>query len=337
MSLAYQATVDLPPARRDALEALIRSELPHLLLEGVLGEGATAYVFAAKHLLLDLELALKVLRDPSTRDPAGAARLRREARFLASVGGEFAPRALDAGELSDGTPYVVMTRCRGQALAIHADRADLSVAEVVEVGQGLLEALHTMHCHGILHRDVKPDNAVLDGRRNGRTRVRLIDLGLAKHWNELDDDPSDDDAATLAQLTQPGTFVGTPSYIAPEQLMARAIDERADVYSAGASIYHLLTGVPPFHHADVHMTLAACLRDPFTPIAELRRGVPPAVAQVVERALARDPDDRFPDALAMLRALRAAAGACDPLMWGKSASIPSGTVPTFVLSGGAQL
>jgi serine/threonine protein kinase len=156
-----------------------------------------------------------------------------------------------------------------------------------------LEGLHYAHGQGIVHRDVKPSN-ILVSRQEGRVRAKLADFGLAKNY----------ESAGFSGLTRDGQAVGTLQYMAPEQLIdARYAKPSADIYSVGATLYRLLSGEPMFNLAARRDPLAMVLEDEPSPLSERRPTLPPELAQIVHRALAKNPEERFPSAKAMWSAL----------------------------------
>ncbi|HSN28033.1 MAG TPA: serine/threonine-protein kinase [Kofleriaceae bacterium] len=247
----------------------------------LLGRGGMGAVYRVRHLTLGKELALKILR-------AGAsdfeARFDREARALARLDHPNCVRVLDYGR-TNSHHFIAMELCAGETLGGVLKTASLSVVRALHVARGLLAALSHAHAHGILHRDVKPENVVLVG-----ARPVLIDFGLAV----LEDE---------AALTGAGMCLGSPSYIAPERLLGRGSDARTDVYAVGVILYEMLAGVRPFAGDSPEQTMQLALTRPPRPLRAMRRDIPRELDAVVTRALAKEPARRFATADEMALAL----------------------------------
>jgi serine/threonine protein kinase len=243
-----------------------------------LGRGGMARVMRAKDLVLGREVALKLLAGKASPDLA--IRFEREARAIARLDHPGCVRILDCGPR-----YIVMEALAGQTLAAALDKGPFEEARARRVARAVLAALAHAHARGVLHRDVKPANVMLAG-----ARVVLIDFGLAC----LDDE---------ARTTAVGSCFGSPSYLAPERLLGRPFDARADLYAVGVMLYEMLAGARPFAGATPEETMQLALRRPPRPLRALRRDLSPALEAVVLRALAKDPRKRFADAEDMLAAL----------------------------------
>jgi serine/threonine-protein kinase len=245
-------------------------------------------VYRAEHVGLKRVVALKVL-DAEFSTPTLVARFQREATSAARLDHPGCVRILDHGHTAT-YQYLTMELVEGPTLA-HVMRREgrLSTRDAVAIARDLLAALAHAHAHDLLHRDVKPENIIL-GRREQRPRLVLIDFGLAR----LRDD---------ATLTVAGTCVGSPSYLAPERLLGRLCDKRADLYSVGVILYEMLAGVRPFAGGCVEEIVRAHIVKPPPPLRAVRCDVPVELDRIIARALAKDPDHRFADADAMLSAL----------------------------------
>ena len=258
-------------------------------LEEELGRGGLGVVFRARH--EDGRLAaLKLLIAPPA--PAARARLEGELRALLRLDHPHVVRVLDAGQ-DQGRPWLAMELIAGESLQALLEReGPLPPARAVAVIRALAGALTHCHAQGVLHRDLKPDNVLLD--RQGWPR--LVDFGLAL---ELDGSGS--------RLTRTGQLLGTPGYWSPEQARGdlQALDGRTDVYALGATLFALLTGQPPFSAGSLVEALQQVERDPAPPPSRLAPRVDPALDALVLRCLAKAPAARFPTAAALEAALAA--------------------------------
>lgn len=291
--------------------------LPGLKVEGVLGKGGMGTVYRAMHLRLGRTVAVKVLAGHLARDPAFVERFLREARYLARVRHDRLVTIYDV-VTAGAVPYFVMEYVAGKSLATHlAAKGRLDWREARPLLEDVLQAVEAMHAQGLVHRDLKPGNILLDAE--GRPKV--MDFGLAKG-------PGD------AALTQEGVILGTPEYMAPEQAKGDAAGPPADVYALGVIAFQALSGRLPFRGASTVATLRMHCQDPLPPLD----GVSPEVADWVARALAKTPAERFADAGAMRRALSGGEGSDTTRVSAPSApppSVPLRTVWPWVMGGGA--
>jgi serine/threonine protein kinase len=256
------------------------------VLLGLLGEGAMGAVYLARQLPLEREVAVKVIRPLATSNPRARdllmQRFTREAQLQADFNHHAVVTLLDFGIEPDGTMYMVMERLHGRVLADVL--TETSPRVLVGMVTQLLDALTRFHDQGLIHRDIKPDNVmVLDGPPlfEDVPRIKLIDFGIAKSMKDQSN----------VKLTQDGTVFGTPEYMAPEQAIGipDAVDHRSDLYAVGALLYEGLSGNAPF----VATTPLAVLHKVVnTPPAPLPESVPPALAAVVLKALAKGKADR---------------------------------------------
>jgi hypothetical protein len=258
-------------------------------IEGMVASGGMAEVWRATDEVLGRPVAVKVLHDRLARDRDVMARFRREAIAAARLSHPAVVRVFDTGD-EEGLYYIVLELSEGRTLQDVIDRdAPLSPAEAVAIIRTVLQGLAHAHRGGVVHRDVKPSNILLDG--NGL--VKVTDFGIAK-------------ASFAEDLTTTGNMMGTARYLAPEQVEGGPIDARADLYAAGLVLYELLTGRPPFE-AETNLAAATMrLTTEPRPPGALRPGIPRRLDEVVMRALARDPDGRYQTAEEMSTALERA-------------------------------
>ncbi len=267
-------------------------------VEREIGKGGMGAVYAARD-PSGAPCALKILLDGD--HPTLRKRFLREARAAARLSSEHATRVLDAGELADGTPYLVMELLVGRDLCdVLREDGPLAVADAIDFTLQAAEALGEAHRLGMVHRDIKPANLFLTTRADGSRCVKLLDFGLSK--------PALATLAPMTQLTQQGSMLGSPEYMSPEQLVSSAdVDARADVWSLGATLHELLTGSPAFAGDTLTDVATSILREPPRPIDAVRPDVPPALVAVVKRCLEKDAELRFGSMDDLADALRRAA------------------------------
>ncbi len=252
-----------------------------------LAHGGMGQVYRAEHLALGKHVALKILGDSTLEH--SEERFAREARAIARLDHPSCVRVLDYGRHAGSCQYIAMELLEGATLAqeLH-DTGPFSSARAVHIARSLLAALAHAHAHGVLHRDVKPENVIVVMR--DVPRVVLIDFGLAS-------------LRDASPLTGSGMCLGSPSYIAPERLLGRSHDARTDIYSVGVILYELLAGARPFVGTSPEEIMRHALERPPRPLRAFRRDVAPALEAILRRALAKDPDRRYDDAEDMLSAL----------------------------------
>ena len=274
-----------PTQRRQHLPIDLRVQLQKSLgdayrLERELGGGGMSRVFVAEELRLERKVVVKVL-SPDLALGLSADRFEREIRTVAALQQANIVPVLTAGD-TDGLPFYTMPYVEGESLRAYLGSGPLPITDVVGIMKDVARALAYAHQRGIVHRDIKPDNVLL----SGGTAV-VTDFGIAKAISAART------SAPGATLTQVGTSIGTPAYMAPEQAAGDShIDHRADLYSLGAMTYELLTGQPVFPDRTAQRMLAAHMSEAPRPIADLRLDVPAPLADLVMRCLAKDPADR---------------------------------------------
>jgi WD40 repeat protein len=248
-----------------------------------LGSGGMGQVFKARHSRLGKLAALKVIHPQHQGDREAGKRFLREMRSLSKLDHPNIVRALDAGE-DNGRLYLVMELVEGTNLArLVREKGPLPLALACDCARQAALALQHAHEQGLVHRDVKPSNLLLMGDGT----VKLLDLGLARR------DPADAGESS-STLTDTGMGVGTPDYVAPEQVLdSKRVDGRADLYSLGCTLYHLLAGRPPFAGGTVALKLLRHQTEEPEALAALRPEVPAALVAVVQKLMAKKPEDRY--------------------------------------------
>src|SRR5205814_298087 len=240
-----------------------------------LGAGGMADVYLAEDQELGRLVAIKILNDRHAADDQFIERFRREAKNAAGLSHPNIVSIYDRGE-AEGTYYIAMEFLDGRSLKeLIVGRGPAPVNVSVEYVRQILSALRFAHRHGIVHRDIKPHNVLVD--REGR--VKVTDFGIAR--------------AGTSQMTEAGSIVGTAQYLSPEQARGGEVDQRSDLYSLGVVLYELLTGQTPFDgDTPVEIAMKHLSNVPQQPSA-LRKDIPHELDMVVMRALAKDPEDRY--------------------------------------------
>jgi len=246
-------------------------------LEELVGTGGMSSVYRANDRLLERDVALKVLHDRFTVDGDYVERFRREARAVAQLSHPNIVTVIDRGE-QDGRQFIVFEYVDGENLKTLIEReGPLPEREAIELALQIARALGFAHEHGLVHRDVKPQNVLL----NGDAGAKVTDFGIAR---SLD---------VQGGLTQTGTVMGTSDYIAPEQARGRQVDAQSDVYSLGAVLYELLTGEVPFPGDNFVAVAMRHINEPPPSVRERRPELSPRLDAAVRRAMAKDPEERF--------------------------------------------
>lgn len=262
-----------------------------------IGAGGAGVVYEVEHLITRHRRALKTLKSSSRDSPVQISRFLREAGIAGRLKSPRIVETFDAGRLADGTPYVLMELLEGRSLGgVLRDDGPLDPARAIRFGVEVCEALEAAHAAGVVHRDIKPENVFLlegDGVED-RGHVKVLDFGVCKAL-----DPSFDEIATL---TSEGTSVGTPYFMAPEQIDgAEEVDARTDVYALGVTLYQLVSGELPFVAASAAALAVKIERGAHRPLDGFVTGVPRRLSRAIQRAMARRPEDRF-QSVAELRA-----------------------------------
>ena len=249
----------------------------------LVGEGGMGRVYEAKHVRIPgKRFAIKLLHPEYARHGEVLSRFQREAEAAASIESLYVADVYDVHKTADGRPFIVAEFLDGRELAEYlADKGRLGIAQSVRIVRQVCRALMAAHDKGIVHRDMKPENVFLTGAMESPI-AKVIDFGISKIKD-----------AGGTTLTKTGMIMGTPAYMAPEQARGEKVDHRADVYAVGAILYNVLTGRRPFDKNDPTATITAVLlEDPERPCA-LNPEIPQALELVIQKAMAKNPDDRY--------------------------------------------
>jgi len=253
----------------------------------MIGTGGMADVYLGLDTRLNREVAIKVLRRDLAKDPAFVARFRKEALAAGGLNHPGIVAVYDSGE-ENNSPYIVMELVSGLTLRQKLQAGQLPLSTSLEIIKGILQALDYSHNKGIIHRDIKPSNIMITDSGD----IKVMDFGIAR--------ATDDIGATL---TNTWNVVGTAQYLSPEQATGEMADGRSDLYSLGCLMYELLTGRPPFT-GDTPVSVAyQHVSSPLTPASQINPALDTNLDQMLEVVLAKDPNNRYQDAIAMLEDL----------------------------------
>src|SRR3954453_4896891 len=268
-------------------------------IEGVLGRGGMGVVYLAEQHDLGRRVAIKVIAPALASDPNYLERFSRESRLAAAIEHPNAIPIYEAGVADDEMPYLVMRYVEGEVLSSLLRREGrLETRRAAAIVDQIAGALDEAHARGLVHRDVKPANVIVESRR-GTEHAYLTDFGLTR---EMD---------ASSGVTATGRWVGTIDYASPEQIKGRPVDARCDVYALGCVLFTSLTGRLPFERDEDVAKLYAHVSEPPPAASSVVDGVPPEVDRVISRAMAKDPDYRFPSAGDLGRAAMAPATGID--------------------------
>jgi serine/threonine protein kinase len=293
-----------PPTPAPASTGFTASPVPGQRIAGYrlveqVGRGGMAMVFRAQDERLGRPVALKILPPELAADGEFRERFARESRAAAALDDPHIIPVYEAGQ-DGGVLFIAMRYVSGGDVRTALRRSGpMSIARTTSIISPVASALDTAHAAGLLHRDVKPANILIDARPRRPDHVYLSDFGLAKSTTA---------APTAASLTGTGVFLGTVDYMSPEQLQAKPVDGRTDQYALACTAFELLAGAPPFRRDDIAAGIAAQIFDPPPTLSALRPDLPPGIDRVFATALAKSPQDRFPGCTDFADALRAVAG-----------------------------
>ena len=264
---------------------MIGTEISHYKIVKKLGQGGMGHVYLAEDTMLGRKAALKLLAPEFSRDATIKERFKREAQAVAALNHKNIVTIYEFGDF-ENNPYIVMEYVNGESLRDRQRRRRLSLEEVVTISTQICEGLSKSHKTGIIHRDLKPENILFD--QDGE--VKILDFGLAKFRNH-------------ENITQKSTRVGTINYMSPEQLQGNEVDAQSDIFSLGIMLYELFTGSMPFKGDYEASIIYSILHEQPKPVTEINAALPPAVQNIINKALAKDKKDRFTSVDELLREL----------------------------------
>ncbi len=261
----------------------------HYRIKEQIGTGGMGAVYRAEDLKLKREVALKLLPEELATHPERLERFQREARSAAALNHPHIV-TLHSVEEDQGRHFLTMELVRGKPLSQLISPGGLDLKQFLEWAVSITDALGAAHAKGITHRDLKPSNVMVDEAG----RIKVIDFGLARATQSQ---PDFDSALPTAPLTMEGRILGTPSYMAPEQVEGRTVDHRSDLFSCGILLHEMLTGERPFQGDSGMAIMSAILKDQPSSISSLRPEVPREISRTVRRCLQKDRNDRYQSAL----------------------------------------
>ena len=262
----------------------------------VLGEGGMGVVYAAEHMLMRKEVALKVLHGDMNTMPEIVARFEREAVAAGAIDHPNVAAATDFGRLPDGACYLVLELLKGESLRDEIRKGPMPLARALVILRGIANGVAAAHAKGIVHRDLKPENVMLVEKDGLPDFVKVLDFGIAK----MDQGAAQTPAGGQAIVTRVGTIFGTPEYMAPEQAVGDKIDARADIFAIGVILLEMLTGKCPFKGEVLNVLRERIL---MTTMPDMTTIPSADVRALITKMMQRHPDDRLQSATELLAAI----------------------------------
>ena len=276
---------------------MIAESIAHYRIIKKLGAGGMGEVYLAVDTKLDRKVAIKILRLDSLPEENLTKRLRREAQAAAKLDHANICAVYDVNE-ADSLTFIVMQYIEGETLAEKMDRQPLELSTVVAVVEQAAEGLAEAHTHGVVHRDLKPQNLMI----TPRGQLKILDFGLAKQV--YTSDQVDADASTASMLSTPGNVVGTMPYMSPEQLQGEPLDASSDIFSLGVIFYEMLAGKHPFKDKSAAVTISRIILGEPIPTEQFQANVSPELQALLNKMLSKDKAARYENAEAFLADLR---------------------------------
>jgi multiple sugar transport system substrate-binding protein/sn-glycerol 3-phosphate transport system substrate-binding protein len=300
------------------MEDLTGKQLGKYRVVAPLGEGGMAAVYKAYQAGMDRHVALKILPRHFAADPEFVGRFEQEAKVIAKLQHVYILPVHDYGE-DEGYTFIVMPFVERGTLDERLDDKPIPLPEIRKIISQVGDALDYAHSCGLVHRDVKPSNVLIDRRGN----CLLTDFGISKM------------VEGTSKFTQTGAIIGTPEFMSPEQILGEELDGRSDIYSLGVLLYQLATGIPPFRAETPPAVFVKHLHDPLSPPRLLNPEIPEALENVILKALARNRDDRFTTVGEMVKSLQAAIPLAMPMHTVKE-DADAAALPTVIESVGTE-
>ena len=255
---------------RSFINLAVGTNVSHYKIISKIGAGGMGEIYLAEDSQLDRKVALKFLPSHLCQDEASRARFTREAKAAAKLDHPNIVPVYEVGEFK-GRPFFVMAHIEGKSLREVIKEGKLTISEAVNLMMQICEGLNEAHSAGVVHRDIKPGNIIIDKK----SKPRLLDFGLASVSGE-------------EKLTKTGSTLGTVGYMSPEQVKGELVDYRSDIFSFGVVLYETLTGLPPFHKDSEAATLHAIVDETPDPVARYKSGVPEKLQIIIDKILQKD-------------------------------------------------
>lgn len=267
-------------------------------IERRIGEGGMGVVVVARHLELDEPVAIKFLLPEALGNSEAVMRFAREARASVKIKSEHVARTLDVGKLESGAPYMVMEYLQGSDLSARLrDAGPLAIDQAVDFTLQACQALADAHAIGIIHRDIKPSNLFVIRKTDGNESVKVLDFGISKVTGAAG-------AGTDMGLTRTQTIMGSPLYMSPEQMASsRSVGACSDIWALGITLHELLTGKTPFEAESITELCSKVLTQPTPRLSDWRPDAPEGLQVVIDRCLAKEPAQRYPNVAELALAL----------------------------------
>ncbi|HSR52764.1 MAG TPA: serine/threonine-protein kinase, partial [Acidobacteriota bacterium] len=276
------------PQERKAGEVIGR-EVSHFRILEEIGQGGMGKVYLAEDTRLDRRVALKFLGDRFQEDPMALKRFLREAKSAAALDDPFICSIFQVGEGRSGPAFIAMEFVPGETLEARLKRGLPELRQALQWAVEISEALHCAHEKSLVHRDLKPANIMITPSGH----VKVMDFGLAKRLDPIEEDDETRLESITSTLTREGTTPGTLAYMSPEQLKGAELDTRSDLFAFGIIFHQMLTGVHPFKRPSPMETASAILREEALPVSKMIEPCPPLLEETVTGLLAKDPARRF--------------------------------------------
>ena len=299
-------------------------------VEATLGEGGMGIVYLVEHIHMRKRFALKVLLAQWIGTPEVVARFEREAVAAAAIGHPNVAAATDFGRLADGSFFLVLEYLEGRTLRSELDKGPIATLRALEIARSIALGVGAAHAKGIVHRDLKPENVMLVARDGSPDFVKVLDFGIARVESVAD-------ANGHALLTCAGAILGTPDYMAPEQVVGTHIDGRADLYALGVMLFEMVTGQCPFRGGTVTLLRQHLINEVPSFPADVAQRVRESVGKLIARLMQKDREARFTTALDLVTAIDVARdeharGAPVPRAFLEPAAASSPSLPAWAAS-----